>query len=147
MRLFLQVCEAVAHAHRRLVVHRDLKPSNVLVADAATPGAPRVKLLDFGVAHLLAPDAGAPTLTGDGPRPMTPEYAAPEQLAGEPVTTATDVYALGVVLYELLAGRPPARCGRARAGPAGARDPRGRRSSARSTAATRADAAVARRAR
>ncbi len=115
VRLVVQVCEAVAHAHRRLVVHRDLKPSNILVADPEAPGAaPRVTLLDFGVAHLLSPPPEALTLTGDGPRPMTPEYAAPEQLAGEAVTTATDVYALGVVLYELLAGRRPhASAGRA----------------------------------
>ncbi|HEX8299494.1 MAG TPA: serine/threonine-protein kinase [Rubricoccaceae bacterium] len=117
VRLILQVCEAVAHAHRRLVVHRDLKPSNILVADGE-PGAtgaeaaPRVTLLDFGVAHLLAPtligaDADDAPLTADGPRPMTPGYAAPEQLAGAPVTTATDIYALGVVLYELLAGVRP----------------------------------------
>ena len=116
VRLFLQVCEAVAHAHRRLVVHRDLKPSNVLVTSGDTVGdaaGGRVKLLDFGVARLLdgASDGSAGgegwTVTGDGFRPMTPEYAAPEQLDGGPVTTATDVYALGVLLYELLAGHRP----------------------------------------
>ena len=79
VRVFLGVCEAVAHAHRRLVVHRDLKPSNVLVAEGED-GRPQPKLLDFGIARLLDADGEVDTLTGDGPRPMTPEYAAPEQL-------------------------------------------------------------------
>ncbi|MEL6442615.1 MAG: serine/threonine-protein kinase [Bacteroidota bacterium] len=104
LRLFVQVCEAVAYAHRRLVVHRDLKPSNVLVTED-DQGRPRVKLLDFGVARLL--DDTAPDLT-QGPRaPLTPAYAAPEQKAGAVVTTAADVYALGVLLFELLTGARP----------------------------------------
>ena len=103
LRLFLRVCEAVQFAHRNLVVHRDLKPSNILV-DA--DGAP--KLLDFGIAKVLDDtEAEAPTQTAA--RLLTPDYAAPEQVSGAPVTTATDVYALGVVLYELLAGTRPAR--------------------------------------
>ena len=101
--LFIDVCEAVAYAHARLVVHRDLKPSNVLVA--GTPEAPRVKLLDFGIAKLLDDDESDLTRTG---RPvLTPAYAAPEQAAGGEVTTATDVYGLGVLLYELLTGTRP----------------------------------------
>ncbi|MEZ5318537.1 MAG: tetratricopeptide repeat protein [Vicinamibacterales bacterium] len=98
--LFLQICDAVESAHRRLVVHRDLKPGNVLVTrDGVT------KLLDFGVAKLLEPDPGADTPeTRAGFRVMTPEYASPEQFLGEPSSTATDVYALGAVLYELLTG-------------------------------------------
>ncbi len=111
LELFVQVCEAVQYAHGRLIVHRDLKPSNVLVAD--TPDGPRVSLLDFGIARAL--DADALTEPG-GAAPMTPAYAAPEQLLGEPVSTATDVYALGVLLYELLTGRRPYRvASRARA--------------------------------
>jgi serine/threonine-protein kinase len=102
--LFLQACEAVAYAHRALVVHRDLKPAHVLVTDDG-----QAKLLDFGIARLLAADGapGADVLTRTGPGPLTPAYAAPEQLLGRPVTTATDVYALGVLLYELLSGRRP----------------------------------------
>jgi serine/threonine-protein kinase len=100
LELFLAVCSAVQAAHRNLVVHRDIKPSNVLVT-----GDGRVKLLDFGVAKLLE-ESEAAGLTGTGKRVYTPGYAAPEQLRGEPVTTATDVYQLGALLYELLAGCP-----------------------------------------
>jgi serine/threonine-protein kinase len=99
LRLFLQVCEAVQYAHQHLVVHRDLKPSNILV----TPEG-RVKLLDFGVAKMLSPEADV-TLT-HAPA-MTPRYASPEQVRGETVSVATDVYALGVVLHELLVGSSP----------------------------------------
>ncbi len=104
LRLFITVCEAVQYAHSKLVVHRDLKPSNILVSPAGA-----VKLLDFGIARLLdekAEDAEAPK-TRTGMRIMTPEYASPEQLRGEAPTTAIDVYALGIVLYELLTGRRP----------------------------------------
>lgn len=101
--LFAQVCDAVGFAHANLVIHRDLKPGNILVgADG------RVKLLDFGVAKLLDPGAwNEDSQTRTRLAPMTPAHAAPEQLRGETVTTATDVYALGIVLFELLAGRPP----------------------------------------
>lgn len=99
LQLFRQVCEGVEQAHRRLVVHRDLKPSNILVADG------QVKLLDFGIAKLLDNDAQH-TMAMTGMRLLTPEYASPEQVRGEPVTTATDIYALGVVLFELLTGKP-----------------------------------------
>lgn len=103
LRLFTSVAEATAHAHGRLVVHRDLKPSNIFItADGV------VKLLDFGLAKLLEPvGAIATPSTHPGHRWMTPEYAAPEQIAGAPVTTLTDVYQLGAVLYELLTGAPP----------------------------------------
>lgn len=104
LRLFLVVCRAVRHAHRNLVVHRDLKPGNILVTE--TGG---VKLLDFGIAKLLQGEADgvqAPA-TRTGLHLMTPEYATPEQLLGEPITTATDVYQLGLLLYELLTGRRP----------------------------------------
>ncbi len=105
LRLFVEVCEAVHHAHQRLVIHRDLKPSNILVAEDDA-GAAHVKLLDFGVARLLDDDA-ASLRTETGLRPMTRAYAAPEQIRGEGVTTAADVYALGVVLYELLTAQRP----------------------------------------
>lgn len=95
-----RVCEAVAYAHRSLVVHRDLKPANILVGEDGSP-----KLLDFGIAKLL--EEGEAGHTATGMRLLTPEYAAPEQLTGAPVTVAADVYALGVVLYELLTGRRP----------------------------------------
>ena len=107
LRLFTTVGRAVAYAHQNLVVHRDLKPSNILVSEDAE-GEPQVKLLDFGIAKLLGepvrPDL---PVTRTGLRLMTPEYAAPEQVRGEPISTATDVYQLGVVLFELLAGHRP----------------------------------------
>ena len=100
--LFLQVAGAVAHAHAKLIVHRDLKPSNILVRPDG-----QVKLLDFGVGKLLEEDVGRQsTLTGTASA-LTPEYAAPEQVRGEVVTTAADIYALGVLLYTLLTGRHP----------------------------------------
>ncbi len=102
-----QVGEAVAYAHRRLVIHRDLKPSNILIAEDEH-GRPQVKLLDFGIARLLDPETGDAMTQTTEQRLLTPAYASPEQLRGEAVSTATDVYALGVVLYELLTGqRPP----------------------------------------
>ncbi len=105
VRLFLDVLSAVAHAHSHLIVHRDLKPANILVTPVGT-----VKLLDFGIAALLAADgndnaARAPTV--ESGMAFTPEYATPEQLLNRPITTATDVYALGLVLFELLSGRHP----------------------------------------
>ena len=102
LRLHLDVVDAVSYLHRNLVVHRDLKPSNIFVDHEG-----RVKLLDFGIAKMLAGEPEAQMLTRTGQQLMTPEYAAPEQLLGEPVTTATDVYALGAVLYELLTGSRP----------------------------------------
>ena len=101
--LFLAVAEATQYAHRNLVVHRDLKPSNILVTKSGA-----VKLLDFGLAKLLEPNATlAVRTTRTGSRWMTPEYAAPEQVRGDTVTTLTDVYQLGIVLYELLSGQLP----------------------------------------
>ncbi len=105
--LFDDVLAAVAHAHTHGVIHRDIKPGNILV----TPSG-QVKLLDFGIAKLIedgSDSAEATELTREGGRALTPEYAAPEQLRGLTVTTATDVYALGVLLYQLLAGRLPER--------------------------------------
>lgn len=106
VRLFLDVLSAVGHAHGNLIVHRDLKPSNVLVT-----GDGQVKLLDFGIAKLLLDEtrSAEPTLlTFDGGAALTPQFAAPEQITGAPVTTATDVYSLGVLLYLLLTGQSPA---------------------------------------
>jgi serine/threonine-protein kinase len=157
--LFAQICDAVESAHRRLVIHRDIKPGNVLVT-----GEGVAKLVDFGVAKILAPDVadGPGPMTRADVRVMTPEYASPEQFLREPLTTATDVYSLGVVLYELLAGRRPfedeettphelerARLGRDPAPPsvacgqASARSDPGTRAAARSTT----PAALARRLR
>ena len=113
--LLEQVARAVQAAHERLVVHRDLKPANVLVTTTDGPDpAPTAKLLDFGIAKLLGALPGEETTpqTRPGGLPMTPAYAAPEQVRGEEITTATDVYALGAVLYELLTGRRPHRAER-----------------------------------
>jgi serine/threonine-protein kinase len=106
LRLFTDVCAAVQHAHQNLIVHRDLKPSNILVSNDG-----RVHLLDFGIAKLIDPAASAAhaPLTRMELRVMTPEYASPEQVRGEVLTTASDLYSLGVLLYELLTGRSPYR--------------------------------------
>ena len=104
LRLFRSVCSAVQHAHQNLVVHRDLKPSNILITADGTP-----KLLDFGIAKILNPGLSLHTVdpTIAGAQMMTPGYASPEQVRGETITTASDIYSLGVVLYELLTGHRP----------------------------------------
>jgi serine/threonine protein kinase len=113
LELFCAVCDAVQHAHRRGIIHRDLKPGNILVSDtdAEEAGAGAVKLLDFGIAELLVD--GSTAEAAERPRPrlqlMTPDFASPEQVRGDAVTPATDVYALGVLLYRLLCGRQPYR--------------------------------------
>lgn len=105
LELFRQVCGAVSYAHRHAVIHRDIKPSNILVSADGEP-----KLLDFGIARILQPGAGTePAATMMSLRVMTPEYASPEQTRGEALTTASDVYSLGMVLYRLLTGRLPYR--------------------------------------
>jgi serine/threonine protein kinase len=104
LKLFRSVCSAVHFAHQNLVIHRDLKPSNILVSSDGTP-----HLLDFGIAKILNPalSGNTPDLTVGAMGPMTPEYASPEQVRGETLTTASDIYSLGVVLYELLTGHRP----------------------------------------
>ena len=106
LKLFREVCEAVQYAHENLIIHRDLKPSNILVTGAGTP-----KLLDFGIAKLLNPDLSSHALdpTTAALRLMTPEYASPEQVRGESITPVSDVYSLGVLLYELLTDHRPYR--------------------------------------
>lgn len=104
VKLFRQVCSAVSYAHRNLVIHRDLKPSNILVTADGRP-----KLLDFGIARLMEEGDDTHHLTAAGERALTPDYASPEQLNGNVITTASDIFSLGLLLYELLTGRNPFR--------------------------------------
>jgi serine/threonine protein kinase len=113
LRLFAKICTAVSFAHKNLIIHRDIKPSNILVGADGEP-----KLLDFGISKILSDEIAGVTLaeTALGMRVMTPEYASPEQISGAPVTTVSDIYSLGVLLYELLSGhRPIELSGRSRA--------------------------------
>ncbi|HEX5230350.1 MAG TPA: protein kinase [Bryobacteraceae bacterium] len=100
VQIFLEVCSAVHYAHRRMIVHRDLKPGNILVTAEGTP-----KLLDFGIAKIVDPEPTDPEITLTGIRMVTPAYASPEQLRGEPATVQSDIYSLGIVLWELISGR------------------------------------------
>ncbi|MEE4330347.1 MAG: serine/threonine-protein kinase, partial [Wenzhouxiangella sp.] len=104
LKLFNKVCDALAFAHRRCIVHRDIKPGNVLVSESGDP-----KLIDFGIAKVLQPERMALDLpeTRIEQRPLTPEYASPEQLTGRPIGVASDIYSMGVMLYELLTGQRP----------------------------------------
>ncbi|MCG8460165.1 MAG: serine/threonine protein kinase, partial [Holophagales bacterium] len=105
LELFLDVCSAVSHAHQNLIIHRDIKPSNILVTAEGTP-----KLLDFGIAGTVTTEEETAPSEARGSarrRPFTPDFASPEQAAGDPLTTATDVYSLGVLLYRLISGQPP----------------------------------------
>jgi serine/threonine protein kinase len=106
LKLFQQVCSAIQYAHQNLVVHRDIKPGNILVTNSG-----EVKLLDFGIAKLLAPELSPTDITAKFGRLMTPDYASPEQVKGEPITTASDIYSLGVLLYQLLTGHRPYHIG------------------------------------
>jgi serine/threonine protein kinase len=110
LRLFVNICEIVDYAHRRSVVHRDLKPGNILVHSGEQPNGPSVKLLDFGIAKFLGRDLIESTFrTPPGMQMMTLAYASPEQIAGNTVSPATDVFSLGVILYEMLSGEKPYR--------------------------------------
>src|SRR5258706_6614658 len=104
LKLFRGVCAAVSYAHQNLVVHRDIKPGNVVVTKEGVP-----RLLDFGIAKLVTPGTSQSENTVTGLRLLTPEYASPEQIRGETITTSSDVYSLGVLLYELLTGHRPYR--------------------------------------
>jgi serine/threonine protein kinase/tetratricopeptide (TPR) repeat protein len=109
LRLFLKVCEAVSYAHRCLIVHRDLKPANILITGPDSPQPSSPKLLDFGLARILDAETGGKVSTALPLGPLTPDYASPEQLRGAALTTATDIYSLGVILHELLSGVRPQR--------------------------------------